>query len=84
MHAMSIYGMETWFINLHKKDLNNMSVVYHKPIKRTYGRNSYDSDHECLEYVRLPIFKHVLARKFICNAKRLFTSKSPCNMIHKL
>ena len=83
MHAMSFYGIETWFMKLSKKDLNNISVVYHKAIKRICGRNSYDSNHECLEYARLSIFKHLLARKFICYAHRLFTSKSPCLMIHK-
>ena len=29
--------------------------MYHKAIKRICGRNSYDSNHECLENARLPI-----------------------------
>jgi len=66
MHAMSFYGIETWFMKLHKKVLNNISAVYHKAIKRICGRYSYDSNHECLEYARLPIFRHILARKYIC------------------
>ena len=65
-----------------KKYLNNISVVYHKAIKRVCGRNSYGSSHECLEYARLPIFKHFLARKFVCYAHRLLTSKNPCLIIH--
>ena len=77
-----------WHINLvyestQKKDQNNISVVYHKAIKRICGRISYDSNHECMEYARLPIFKLFLARKFICYAHRLFIPKSPCLMIHK-
>ena len=41
-----------------KKYLKNISVPYHRAIKRTCGRNSYDSNHEYLEQVNLPIFKH--------------------------
>ena len=83
IHAMSFYDIETWFIKLHKKDLNNISVLYHKVIKRICGRNSYYSKHECLEYTRLPIFKHLLAWKFVCYAHRLFMSKNPSPLIHK-
>ena len=57
--------------------------MYHKAIERICGRNSYDSYHDCIEYACLSIFKHVLARKFICYAHRHFTSKSPCVMTHK-
>ena len=32
-----------------KKCLKNFSVPYHKAIKRICGRNSYESNHECLE-----------------------------------
>ena len=28
MYAMSFYGIETWFMKLHKKDLNNISIVF--------------------------------------------------------
>ena len=83
MHAMSFYGIETLFKKLHKKVLNNIPVVYHKAIKRNCGRNSYDSNHECLEYAHLPIFKHYLAKNFICYALRLIRSISPCLMTHK-
>ena len=50
---------------------------------RICGRNSYDSNHECLEYACLPIFKYFLARKLMCNAHRPITSKNQCLMIHK-
>ena len=83
MHVMSFCGIETSFKKILKKDLNNISVVYHKAIERICVRNSYDSNDECLEYARLPIFKHFLVRKFICFAHRLFTSKRPCLMVHK-
>ena len=77
MHALSFYGMETRFIKLHNKDLNNIPVVYHKTIERICGRNSYDGIHECLEYAGLPIFKHFLAREFICYAYRVFHLEKP-------
>ena len=70
-------------MKLHKKYLNNISVGYHKAIKRICGRKCYDNNHECLKYIRLPIFKHPHARKFIYYAHRLFTSKSPCLTIHR-
>ena len=33
LRAISICGVETWFIKLHTKDLNNISIPYHKAIK---------------------------------------------------
>ena len=79
LHAMSFYGAETWYINLNKKDLKNIS----KAIKRMCGRNYYDGNHECLEQVNLPIFKHFLAKKQIQLSFRLFHSRSPCLSNHK-
>ena len=76
MHAMSFHGTETWFMKLHKKYLDNISVVYHKAIKRICCRNSYDSNHECLEYTCLSIVKNFLGRKFICYAHRLLPQKA--------
>ena len=83
MHVMSLYGIKTWFLKLHKKDLNHISVVYHMALKRICGRNFHDSKHECLENARLPIFKHFLARNVVCFAQRLFTSKSPCLLTNR-
>ena len=60
-----------------------MSVPYHSAIKKIYGRNWYDSNHECLEHAKLPIFKHLLAKKVICYAHKLFSSKSPCLSAHR-
>ena len=57
--------------------------MHHKAVKLIWGRNSYDSNHECLHYARLPIFKQLHARKSICYAHRLFTSKSPCLTMNK-
>ena len=70
-------------IKLNKKDLKIISVHYHKATKRICGRNSYDSNNECLEEVNLPIFKHFLAKKEIQFVFRLFYSRSPCLSNHK-
>ena len=69
---------QTLYINLNKKDLKNISVPYHKAIKRMCRRNSYDRNHECLEQVNLPIFKHFLAKKQFQLSFRQFHSRSPC------
>ena len=83
LHAISFYDAETWYIKLNKKDLKNISVPYHKAIERICGRNSCDSNHECLEQVNLPIFKNFLGKKQIQFSFRLFQSRSPCLSIHK-
>ena len=83
LHAMSFYGTETWFMKLYKKDIKKVAVPYHGAIKRICGRSWYDSNHECLEYAKLRIFKHLLAKKIICYAHKLFSSKSPCLSAHR-
>ena len=55
-HASSFYDIETLYLKLHKTDLNNISVVYHKAIKRICGRNSYDNNRESLQYAHLDNF----------------------------
>ena len=83
LHAMSFYGAETWYIKLNKKDLKNISVPYHKAIKRICGGNSYESIHECLEQVNVSLFKHFLAKKQIQLAFRLFHSRNQSLSNHK-
>ena len=83
LHAMSFYGAETWYIKLNKKYLKNISVPYHKAIKRICWRNSYDNNRDCLEQVKLPIFKHFLAMKQFQFAFRIFYSQSRCLSNHR-
>ena len=83
MHAMCFYGVESWFIKLYKKDLNNISIPYHKAIKRACKRNVYDSNHECLEMANLPIFKHLVAKRLISFAFSIGDTDSPCLANHK-
>ena len=72
MHVMSFCCIETWFLKLPTKDFTSISVAYHKVFKRICSRISYDSNHECLEYACLPIFKHFPTRKFICFEQGIF------------
>ena len=83
LNAMSFCGVEIWFMKLHTKDLNNIAIAYHKAIKRMCNKRPYDSNHECLERVNLPIFKHLVAKKLINFAFSLFQSNSPCLSSHK-
>ena len=83
MHAMSLYGIETWYLKMHKKDLNNNSVVYHMATKRICDRNFYDRKHDCLENARLPTLKHFIATNFVCFAQTQFTSRRRILMIHR-
>ena len=56
LHAMSFYGVEIWFMKLHTKDLNNISIVYHKYVRSMCNRKPYGSSHDCLERVKVPVF----------------------------
>ena len=76
--AFSFYGMETWFGNPKKCDLNRISVAYHKAVKRISGFNTWDSNHAACEIVGVPIFKHLMAKRMICFWHSIFNSKSVC------
>ena len=65
LHDMSFYGVETWFMNLHTKYLNKISIAYHKARKRMCNKRPHDSNHECLERVNLPNFKHLVPIKLM-------------------
>ena len=54
LHAMSFYSAET---------PENISVSYHKTIKRINGTILYDRNDESFEEVNLPSFKHFLAKQ---------------------
>ena len=62
---MLSYAAETWYIKLNKRDLKNISVPYHKAIKRICGIKFNDNNHECL--------KHFLAKKQIQLPSDYFT-----------
>ena len=66
LHAMSFYGVELCLI------------AYHKAIKRMCNKIPYDSNHECMERVNLPISKHLVAKKLINFEFSVLQLKSPC------
>ena len=83
LHDMSFYGVETWLMKLYAKDLNNISIAFHKAIKCMCNKRQYDSNHECLERVNQPICKHLVAKKLFNFAFSLFQSNSQCLLSHK-
>ena len=77
MHAITCYGIETSILKLLKKNLNNISVVYHKPF------NVF------VVVIPMIVIMNVLSRH-VYQFSNLFVSlidfspqKSPCLMIHK-
>ena len=73
---MSFYCVERWYMKLHTKDLNIISIAYHKVMKRNCNNRPFESYHECLERVILPIFKRLVAKKVFSFSFCLFQSKS--------
>ena len=51
---MSFYGAETWYINLNKNILKTFMYRIIK-LSNVCVEETYDSNHECLEQVYLPI-----------------------------
>ena len=49
MHAMYFCGIKACFLKLYIKDLINKKLAYHETIKPIIGRNTYYTDHECLD-----------------------------------
>ena len=77
-HAMSFYGMETWFHNRTRKSLKKIAVAYHNSVKRVCGLNQWDGNHVACETVGVNIFRHLHARRLIGFVYKLFSSSSPC------
>ena len=83
LYTMFFYGVETRFMKLATKTLNNMSTAYHKAIKLMCKKRPYHSNHDCLERVNLSIFKHLVAKKLIIFAFTAFQSNGPCFSNHQ-
>ena len=54
LHAVTLYGMETWSHNLTKQSLRKISVAYHGAVKGTCGMNKWDGNHVLSEKIPLP------------------------------
>ena len=82
-HAMCFHGIETWFAKLYKNDLKDVALAYHNAINKMASRRKFDSTHECLDSLKLPIFKHLLAKRMISFAFSIFKTDSPCMAYHR-
>ena len=67
----------------HKFSFVDKNVLLNLFRLRICGKNSYDSNHECLEQVTVPIFKHFLAKKQMQFTLRLLYSLGPYLGNHK-
>ena len=70
-------------MKIHTKYLSNILIAYHKTIKCKCNKRPYDTKHDCLENVNLPIFKHLVATKVINFPFSIIQSNSPCLSSHK-
>ena len=77
-YTSSFYGIESWYFKLKAKSLNKISVAYHKAVKRIAGLNVWDSNHVGCEIAKVPIFRHLFAKRLVNNFFSICESKSPC------
>ena len=62
---------------------HNISIAYHKTMKRMGNNRPYDCNHEWLERVNRTVVNHLIAKKVLNFAFSLFQSNSPCLSNHK-
>ena len=74
----SLYGIDLWYQKMPQYQINQISVAYHKAIKKMMGLNVWDSNHQGCEMAGVSVFKHLLAKRLICFWHRLFRSGSSC------
>ena len=78
-YCSSFYASELWFNREKaKKELDTLSIVYHKAIKRVVNLSKWDNNHDACCLANLPIFKHFLNNKLINFVFSIINSKSPC------
>ena len=76
-YASSFYGVELWYNDKNRKKLlHNISVSYHKAVKRIAHLNVWDSNHLACEIVRVNIFKHLQAKRMYKYCWSLMNSKN--------
>ena len=77
-YTSSFYGAELWYGSQIYKNINKVSVTYHKAVKKIAHLNVWDSNHVACEIVGVPIFKHLVAKRAVCFFHTLINSSSPC------
>ena len=60
-YTSSFYGVEFWYDSLSNRNINKLSITYHKAVKRVARLNVWDSNHLACYVVDVPIFIHLLA-----------------------
>ena len=82
-YCLQIYGADLWLKDEGSvSTLKNFAVGYHKAIKKILGISSHESNHFACQEAQMPIFKHLLNKKRIMTAIRLFYF--PCNYFKKV
>ena len=77
-YTSSFYGAETWASSPSKKNVYKVAVAYHKAVKKIAGLNVWDSNHEACAMVNAPIFRHMLAKRYVSCFFTMLKSSSPC------
>ena len=63
-YSSSFYGIELWYNEKNRnRAFNNVSVGYHKAVKRIAGLCTWDSNHSACEIVGVNIFRHLQAKR---------------------
>ena len=77
-YTSSFYGAELWHGSIKYRNINKISVTYHKAVKKIAHLNVWDSNHVACETVGVPIFKHLIAKRALVFFSQLINTKSPC------
>ena len=76
-YTSSFYGSNLWFEqNLTTNGLRNISVTYHKAVKRTAGLKTWDNNHDACNIVNVNIFRHLVAKRMLNHFFNIINSKN--------
>ena len=82
-YCLQMYGADLWLEDKGSvSTLKHFAVAYHKAIKKILELSSHESNHFAYQEARMLIFKHLLNKRRIMTALRLFYS--PCNYFKKV
>ena len=77
-YTSSFYGIDVWFDKIPDSRLRQISVPYHKAVKRICNMNVWDSNHDACDIVGVFTFKHIHAFRLICFWHKLCLARSMC------
>ena len=62
IHSYYLYEIELWFNNINiNREFHNVSVGYHKAVKRIAGLRTWDSNHLACASAGVNMFRHLQA-----------------------